>query len=85
MDNIRHFISSIPNFVKILDKYWKGNTQTNKQIATRSVHLRTSRKGMIIKTERQPRVRTPFWNKRPHRYRYVSEKNRGWVRGAAVA
>jgi len=32
----------MPNFVKIVDKYWKWNIQTNKQIATLSVHLRIS-------------------------------------------
>jgi hypothetical protein len=39
----------MPNFVKILDKYWKGNIQTNKQTTMLSVHLCIYRKGMAIK------------------------------------
>lgn len=50
----------MPNFVKILDKYWKGNIQTDQRKATLSVHLRISQKGKIIKNERQSRVATPF-------------------------
>jgi hypothetical protein len=43
----------MPNFVKILEKYEKGNIQTNKQTATLSVHLRNSREGMKLNASQE--------------------------------